>query len=109
MKAAVSARPAVKAQAGCGVLWNACVRAKLKSAKSTRYSKSPSRSRAIPSARSVMLRRGRFRVSFDISAPQSNDAFRKPRDRKSDVSGKRGSVRVDLGGRRVIKKKTTNQ
>src|SRR3546814_19477711 len=27
------------------------------------------------------------------------------RDRKSVVSGKRGSVRVDLGGRRIIKKK----
>src|SRR3546814_20892617 len=26
-------------------------------------------------------------------------------DRKSVVSGKRGSVRVDLGGRRIIKKK----
>src|SRR3546814_15823306 len=29
-------------------------------------------------------------------------------DRKSDVSGKRVSVRVDLGGRRIIKKKTKN-
>src|SRR3546814_15452564 len=28
-------------------------------------------------------------------------------DRKSDVQGKRVSVRVDLGGRRLIKKKTT--
>src|SRR3546814_4262218 len=28
------------------------------------------------------------------------------RDRKSDVSGKRVSVRVDLGGRRISKKKT---
>src|SRR3546814_17115162 len=30
---------------------------------------------------------------------------RSPRDRKSVVSGKRVSVRVDLGGRRIIKKK----
>src|SRR3546814_18864844 len=29
-------------------------------------------------------------------------------DRKSVVSGKRVSVRVDLGGRRIIKKKTSN-
>src|SRR3546814_11397443 len=29
-------------------------------------------------------------------------------DRKSVVSGKSGSVRVDLGGRRIIKKKTKN-
>src|SRR3546814_19935455 len=29
-----------------------------------------------------------------------------PRDRKSVVSGKSVSVRVDLGGRRIIKKKT---
>src|SRR3546814_18501303 len=29
-------------------------------------------------------------------------------DRKSVVSGKRVSVRVDLGGRRIIKKKKTN-
>src|SRR3546814_16300464 len=30
------------------------------------------------------------------------------RDRKSVVSGKSVSVRVDLGGRRIIKKKNTN-
>src|SRR3546814_13695536 len=30
-------------------------------------------------------------------------------DRKSAVSGKRVSVRVDLGGRRIIKKKTKKQ
>src|SRR3546814_19593185 len=30
-----------------------------------------------------------------------------PDDRKSGVSGKRVSVRVDLGGRRIIKKKKT--
>src|SRR3546814_11000939 len=32
-----------------------------------------------------------------------------PEARKSGVSGKSGSVRVDLGGRRRIKKKTTNK
>src|SRR3546814_14518301 len=40
--------------------------------------------------------------------PQLIDAQRasgKPQDRKSVVSGKSGSVRVDLGGRRSIKKK----
>src|SRR3546814_17979709 len=31
------------------------------------------------------------------------------RDRKSVVSGKRVSVRVDLGGRRIIKKKKQNK
>src|SRR3546814_18273580 len=30
-------------------------------------------------------------------------------DRKSDVEGKSGSVRVDLGGRRIIKKKKTQK
>src|SRR3546814_11177822 len=30
---------------------------------------------------------------------------RQSRDRKRDVEGKSGSVRVDLGGRRIIKKK----
>src|SRR3546814_19938173 len=29
-------------------------------------------------------------------------------DRKSDVEGKRGSVRADLGGRRIMKKKTAH-
>src|SRR3546814_20251138 len=32
-----------------------------------------------------------------------------PRDRKSVVKGKGGDVRVDLGGRRIIKIKTYNQ
>src|SRR3546814_19467355 len=31
-----------------------------------------------------------------------------PRDRKSVVQGKRVSVRVDIGGRRIIKKKHNN-
>src|SRR3546814_17958771 len=34
---------------------------------------------------------------------------RATRDRKSVVKGKRVSVRVDLGGRRLIQKKTTKQ
>src|SRR3546814_14841875 len=39
-------------------------------------------------------------------APIPRDARRRPRpDRKSVVSGKSVSVRVDLGGRRIIKKK----
>src|SRR3546814_15436779 len=33
---------------------------------------------------------------------------REVRDRKSVVSGKSGSVRVNLGGRRIIKKKNLN-
>src|SRR3546814_15860147 len=32
-----------------------------------------------------------------------------PEDRKSDVEGKSVSVRVDLGGRRIIKKKKTKK
>src|SRR3546814_15759756 len=41
----------------------------------------------------------------DFRRPSHMDAA-KPFDRKSVVSGKSGSVRVDLGGRRIIKKKT---
>src|SRR3546814_12042349 len=37
------------------------------------------------------------------------DALACPRDRKSVVLGKSVSVRVDLGGRRVIKKKTNDK
>src|SRR3546814_19469664 len=36
---------------------------------------------------------------------QDRRARRPIKDRKSAVEGKRGSVRVDLGGRRIIKKK----
>src|SRR3546814_12198012 len=35
--------------------------------------------------------------------------FRYPADRKSVVSGKSVSVRVDIGGRRIIKQKKTNK
>src|SRR3546814_13539190 len=38
------------------------------------------------------------------SAPYPEDS-RRSADRKSVVEGKRGSVRVDVGGRRIIKKK----
>src|SRR3546814_11932294 len=39
----------------------------------------------------------------------ATDAQRRHRDRKSGVEGKRLSVRVDLGGRRCIKKKQQKQ
>src|SRR3546814_11551182 len=39
--------------------------------------------------------------------PPRKCACRRYRDRKSVVSGKSGSVRVDLGGRRILKKKKT--
>src|SRR3546814_11140820 len=43
-----------------------------------------------------------IRTRADIAARNLNLA---PIDRKSAVSGKRVSVRVDLGGRRILKKK----
>src|SRR3546814_15823563 len=50
---------------------------------------------------------------FFIKAQRTRDAQadggRSTRDRKSVVRGKRVSVRVDLGGRRIIKKKKTNK
>src|SRR3546814_15665545 len=39
------------------------------------------------------------------SGARHRDAAGRPADRKSDVAGKSVSVRVDLGGRRLIKKK----
>src|SRR3546814_13257163 len=42
-------------------------------------------------------------VAWSISFPKSS----RPEDRKSVVEGKSVSVRVDLGGRRIIKNKTT--
>src|SRR3546814_17188403 len=46
--------------------------------------------------------------STDRSAARADrDVARMPADRKSVVLGKRVSVRVDLGGRRIIKKKKT--
>src|SRR3546814_19594475 len=47
--------------------------------------------------------------SFTERSPQLGglvEFSRSPEDRKSVVSGKSVSVRVDLGGRRIIKKKT---
>src|SRR3546814_13518745 len=46
-----------------------------------------------------------------IAKPRSPGSAAKPQpaDRKSVVSGKGVSVRVDLGGRRIIKKKQTNE
>src|SRR3546814_12705932 len=40
---------------------------------------------------------------------ESDHTLRRLSDRKSVVSGKSVSVRVDLGGRRIIKKKTSTQ
>src|SRR3546814_15591041 len=50
----------------------------------------------------VLLCEGCLRIT--IGTPSENTT-----DRKSVVEGKRGSVRVDLGGRRIIKKKKTNK
>src|SRR3546814_20567391 len=51
---------------------------------------------------------GPFRRALDPVAPKLRplDHLRVERDRKSVVKGKSVSVRVDLGGRRIIKKKT---
>src|SRR3546814_15268139 len=43
--------------------------------------------------------------ALDQSRPLASRALFESRDRKSVVSGKSVSVRVDLGGRRIIKKK----
>src|SRR3546814_20221007 len=46
----------------------------------------------------------------EISSPLPASRYRRRSgDRKSVVSGKRVSVRVDLGGRRIIKKKSNTQ
>src|SRR3546814_18205805 len=71
-------------------------------------------------ARGVRAERGRatrragcFRTRDRRSAPRPHwgvaRARRATRDRKSVVSGKSVSVRVDLGGRRIIKKKKHNK
>jgi NADH-quinone oxidoreductase subunit F len=61
-RAAVSARRAARAPAGCGACCRAWSKAALTSAKSTCCWKSPSRSKATPSARSATRRPGRSRV-----------------------------------------------
>src|SRR3546814_19753626 len=43
------------------------------------------------------------------ATPAKGSAFRAQPDRKSVVSGKSVAVRVDLGGRRIIKKKKWNE
>src|SRR3546814_17504140 len=61
--------------------------------------------RTVPAAstvRAVALARSRAIASSTLSASPSIDW---PSDRKSVVVGKSVSVRVDLGGRRILKKK----
>src|SRR3546814_17431762 len=43
-----------------------------------------------------------------VSGPEPKEAKKMP-DRKSGVEGKRVSVRVDIGGRRIIKKKNQTE
>src|SRR3546814_18429508 len=50
--------------------------------------------------------RGGLVIARASKIPAEQDQVK---DRKSDVSGKSGTVRVDLGGRCVIKKKNTNR
>src|SRR3546814_11668091 len=52
----------------------------------------------------VVFNRQAEDAGFDIASTE--DRARRTIDRKSVVEGKSVSVRVDLGGRRVIKKKT---
>src|SRR3546814_11250632 len=54
------------------------------------------------------MRRARHRAWRPKARPSTWTAWPRSRDRKRVVQGKRGSVRVDLGGRRILKKKTTN-
>src|SRR3546814_19687595 len=51
--------------------------------------------------------RGPIRLGDTIHARVTTDALRRTKDRKSVVSGKRVSVRVDLGARRLFKKNKT--
>src|SRR3546814_17452908 len=48
---------------------------------------------------------GRERVGAQVARQLEQIGELRPQDRKSVVKGKRVSVRVDLGGRRTIKKK----
>src|SRR3546814_2332265 len=55
-------------------------------------------------------RRGGGEPAFDGSSLDGKPLDKTPeQDRKSSLSGKRVSVRVDLGGRRIIKKKKKTQ
>src|SRR3546814_11941762 len=49
-----------------------------------------------------------FQNTTDLDVLRKAGVVRSEQERKSVVSGKSVSVRVDLGGRRIIKKKTTN-
>src|SRR3546814_14732121 len=49
------------------------------------------------------------RIDSEIADVEDTSADIDGRDRKSVVEGKSVSVRVDLGGRRIIKKKTTHR
>src|SRR3546814_13640562 len=49
--------------------------------------------------------RNRLNMRHEPVARQIQQAYRDHQHRKSGVSGKRVSVRVDLGGRRIIQKK----
>src|SRR3546814_16018879 len=66
------------------------------------------RGRARPSSRSGR-RAAAIAAPAAGSRPGRPGARRSPTDRKSVVSGKSVSVRVDLGGRRILNKQTTNQ
>src|SRR3546814_12443259 len=48
-------------------------------------------------------------TSAAVTGPRSSTDMTSRKDRKSDVSGKSESIRVDLGGRRRIKKKTEKE
>src|SRR3546814_12188179 len=54
----------------------------------------------------VRLRRAGRRLRDRLEPDAAEEEPRRRGDRKSVVSGKSVSVRVDLGGRRIIKKKT---
>src|SRR3546814_19906906 len=72
----------------------------------------PRPSRGSAEGRGTVPRRNRDRRGMRRSAGgrgQGRSAKPTPTDRKSVVSGKSVSVRVDLGGRRIIKKKKHNK
>src|SRR3546814_11519678 len=63
---------------------------------------------AWPRDGALFLQRWRDGGHVEI-ATDRDTARRRADDRKSEGEGKRVSVRVDLGGRRIIKKKTTTK
>src|SRR3546814_14476602 len=52
---------------------------------------------------------GKVQRALIVAPPRTGKPVLLQKDRKSVVKGKRGSVRVDLGGRRIIKKKRKEQ